>query len=41
MSDRIRDAILALGQREKVLRAQCNRGEISDADSRWVTEPRS
>ena len=40
MSDRIRDAILALGQREKVLRAQCTRGEISDADSRWVIGPR-
>ncbi len=40
MSDRIRDAIIALGQREKMLRERCARGEISEHDSRWVMRPR-
>jgi 1-acyl-sn-glycerol-3-phosphate acyltransferase len=40
MSDRIRDAIIDLGTREKALREKCARGEISDHDSRWVIRPR-
>jgi len=36
MSDRIRDAIVALGSREKVLREQCARGEIGDGDPGWA-----
>jgi 1-acyl-sn-glycerol-3-phosphate acyltransferase len=36
MSDRIRDAIIALGSREKELRARCARGEIGDEDPRWA-----
>ena len=36
MSDRIRDNILELGKREKLLREQCNRSEVGDDDPRWV-----
>jgi 1-acyl-sn-glycerol-3-phosphate acyltransferase len=40
MSDRIRDAIIELGRREKILREQCARGQIRDGDTRWVIRPR-
>lgn len=35
-ADRIRDAILTAGEREKELRAACIRGDISDDDPGWV-----
>lgn len=37
MSDRIRDHIIQLGQREKVLRARCASGEIGEDHPGWVT----
>lgn len=37
MSDRIRGEIIELGNREKLLREQCARGEVSDDDPGWVT----
>jgi 1-acyl-sn-glycerol-3-phosphate acyltransferase len=36
MSDRIRDAIIDLGRREKSLREQCARGEIGDDHPGWA-----
>jgi 1-acyl-sn-glycerol-3-phosphate acyltransferase len=38
MSDRMRDAITALGARERELRAACARGEIPDGDPRWIAD---
>lgn len=35
-ADLFRDEILALAEREKVLRAQCKAGEIADDDPRWI-----
>jgi 1-acyl-sn-glycerol-3-phosphate acyltransferase len=37
MADRMRDAITALGARERALRAACAAGAISDDDPRWIT----
>lgn len=39
MSDRIRDRIVELGAREKVLRAKCASGEIATDHPGWVTNP--
>ncbi|HWM84209.1 MAG TPA: lysophospholipid acyltransferase family protein [Kofleriaceae bacterium] len=36
MSDRIRDAIIELGKREKALREDCARGEIGDDNPGWA-----
>jgi 1-acyl-sn-glycerol-3-phosphate acyltransferase len=36
-ADLFRDKILALAEREKVLRAQCVAGAISDDDPRWIS----
>jgi len=36
MSDRIRDHIIELGERERDLRERCARGEIGDDDPGWV-----
>jgi 1-acyl-sn-glycerol-3-phosphate acyltransferase len=38
MADRMRDAILALGPREKELRAACARGELPDGAPGWLTD---
>lgn len=38
-SDRIRDAIIALGAREKELREECRRGDIPDDAPGWMTPP--
>jgi 1-acyl-sn-glycerol-3-phosphate acyltransferase len=37
MADRMRDAITALGPRERDLRERCARGEIGDSDPGWIT----
>lgn len=39
-ADRIRDAIAALGEREREIRAACARGEIPDAHPNWVMNHR-
>jgi 1-acyl-sn-glycerol-3-phosphate acyltransferase len=36
-ADRLMEVIAKLGEREKVIRAQCLAGEISDDDPRWLT----
>lgn len=36
MSDRIRDAIVELGSREKLVRERCARGEVPDSDPGWA-----
>ena len=36
-ADKIRADIIELGNREKEIRAQCQRGEISNSDPRWLT----
>lgn len=38
MSDRMRDAITALGPRERELREAASRGELPDGDPGWITD---
>src|SRR5690606_26966290 len=35
-ADRIRDGIVACGEREKEIRASCGRGEVDDDDPHWL-----
>lgn len=37
MADRMRDAITALGARERDLRERCRRGEVADDDRGWLS----